>query len=152
MLEELGFDYTEAVGHYGSKEPSFLIFHDGTRLTPKTEKSMMVHHANSSELSTRKEALNELGKVLNQDSVLHGDAGKNKISFTSGKNAGKECGGKGWKETPKAKDFYTDIKLEEGRHTKFALNVEECFKKGFFSSVGLEMRVLRIADRMARFL
>lgn len=152
MLEELGFDYTEAVGHYGSKEPSFLIFHDDTRLTPKTAKSMMVHHANSDELSSRKEALNELGKVLNQDSVLHGDAGKNKISFTSGKNAGKECGGKGWKETPKAKDFYTDIKLDEGKHTKFALNVEECFKKGFFSSVGLEMRVLRIADRVARFL
>jgi hypothetical protein len=147
-LERIGYDYTEVVGHYGGKESSFLVFHDGTRATPKTEKSMMVHHSGSDDLKKRKEVLNNLGKALKQDSVLHGSAGKNTISFTTGKNAGKECGGEGWKETPDAKDFYTDIELSKGKHTKFALNVDDCFEKGFFSSVDLERRILSISRRM----
>jgi len=150
MLEELGFDYTEVVGHYGGKESSFLVFHDETALTPKTEKSMLVHHASSDELKARRAALDELGKLLKQDSVLHGDGGRNTISFTTGEHAGEECGGEGWKETPEAEDFYTDIELDKGDHTKFALNVDECFERGFFSSIQLDRRVLRIAFCLAR--
>lgn len=134
VLEQLGFKYTEAVGHYGSKEPSFLVFHDEQELTPKTVKSMLIHHAHGEELKARKEALNELGKHFNQDSVLHGSGGNNTISFTTGKNAGKECGGKGWKETPDAEDYYTDIELAKKNHTKFQLNVDGCFKGGFFTA------------------
>jgi hypothetical protein len=74
--------------------------------------------------------LEELGKKFNQDSVLHAGDGRNDIVFTTGKKAGKTCGGNGWKEAPNAKDFYTDIKLVNRKHTKFQLDIHECFERG----------------------
>ena len=144
-LEQMGAEYTEVVGHYGGSESSFMVFHDGTAATPKTEKSVLVRHGSKKELDDRRKKLEELGKAFNQDSVLHGDAGRNSIVFTTGKQKGKECGGKGWKETPGAKDFYTDVKLEGKVHTKFNLNVDGCFKKGLLSSE----RVADMADAVA---
>ena len=130
-LEKNGMRYTEVVGHYGGKESSFLVFHDGTVATPKTQKSIMVHHHDAEELKKNRKVLEELGKKFNQNSVLHGSGGKNTLVFTAGDKAGQECGGKGWKETPEAKDYYTDIKLEGKEHTKFNLDIAECFEKGF---------------------
>lgn len=129
-LEGHGLAYTEVVGHYGGKEISFLVFHDGTTMTPKTAKSVMVHHKDEDEAKEHRKIISELGKKFNQDSVLYGSAGRNEIVFTSGKKAGQTCGGNGWKEVPDAEDFYTDIKLEGKKHTKFNLDIHECFERG----------------------
>lgn len=130
-LESKGLKYTEVVGHYGGKETSYLVFHDPEELTAKTAKSVLVHHKDEKESDRNRKIIEELGKKFKQDSVLHGSGGKNLLTFTTGKNAGKACGGKGWKETPEAKDYYTDIKLEGKNHTKFNLDLTECFEKGF---------------------
>jgi hypothetical protein len=129
-LERRGLRYTEVVGHYGGKESSFLVFHDDTELTPKTQKSVIVHHRDKDESDRNRKVIEEIGHKFNQDSVLHGAEGRNEIVFTTGKKVGKTCGGKGWKEVPDAKDFYTDIKLEGKQHTKFNLDIHECFEKG----------------------
>ena len=129
-LEKNGLPYTETVGHYGGEEPSFLVFHDDTELTPKTQKSVMVHHKDADEAKKNRQILDDLGRKFNQDSVLHGSGGRNELVFTTGKKAGTVCGGKGWKEVPDAKDYYTDIKLEGKQHTKFTLDLTECIKRG----------------------
>jgi hypothetical protein len=129
-LEKAGLAYTEVVGHYGSKESTFLVFHDDTELTSKTQKSMMVHHRDSDEAKEHVKIIEELGKKFNQDSVLHGLGGRNEVVFTTGKKAGSKCGGNGWKEVPEAEDFYTDIELAGKQHTKFSLDIHECFEKG----------------------
>ena len=107
-----------------------IVFHDDEDLTPKTQKSVMVHHRDAEELRRVRRDIEEMARKFNQDSVLHGSGGSNTIAFTTGSKKGKECGGKGWKETPKAKDFYTDIELKGRRHTKFSLDVSGCFEKG----------------------
>jgi hypothetical protein len=129
-LEKKGLKYTEVVGHYSGKETSFMVFHDSTELTPKTVKSIMVHHKDSKELEKNRKMLDEIGAKYKQDSVLYGSGGKFNLSFTSGKNKGKICGGKGWKETPEAEDFYTDIELKDKKHTKFSLDIGGCFEMG----------------------
>lgn len=129
-LEKAGLAYTEVVGHYGGKETSFLVFHDDTRTTPKTQKAMMIHHRDADEAKQHRRIVAELGKKFNQDSILFGSAGRNEIEFTTGSKAGKTCGGNGWKEVPEAEDFYTDIELEGTQHTKFSLDIHECFERG----------------------
>jgi len=129
-LEKNGLQYTEVVGHYGGEESSFLVFHDGTEITPKTQKAMMVHHRDDAEAKSHRNIVAELAKKFNQDSILYGSAGRNEIIFTTGSKAGKTCGGNGWKEVPEAKDFYTDIKLDNQKHTKFSLDIHECFERG----------------------
>ena len=131
MLEGIGLPYTEVVGHYSGQEPSFLVFHDDTQLTEKTQKSAMIHHRDKKDLDSKREALSELGRRLNQDSVLHGSGGRNEILFTTGEKKGITCGGEGWNEAPDAEDYYTDIKLEDTEHTKFQLDIRECFEKGY---------------------
>ena len=90
----------------------------------------MVHHKDEEEAKKNRKILTDLGKKFNQDSVLHGSNGRNEIVFTTGKKAGVTCGGHGWKEVPKAKDYYTDISLEGKKHTKFTLDLSDCFKRG----------------------
>lgn len=131
MLEALELPYSEVVGHYDGEEPSFLVFHDETKMTDKTQKSAMIHHRDKKDLDSKREALSELGMRLNQDSVLHGSGGRNEIVFTTGKKKGKTCGGEGWQEAPKADNYYTDIKLDNTQHTKFQLDIHECFEKGY---------------------
>lgn len=130
-LEKGGFKYTEVVGHYGGKESSLLVMHDPEELSAKTDKSVMVHHKDSKGLKENRAKMEEMGKKFNQDSVLHGDGGKNIMYFTTGKKKGQECSGKGWNEAPEAKDLFTDIKLEGKKHTKFQLDIRECIEKGF---------------------
>lgn len=129
-LERAGLAYTEVVGHYGSPESTFLVFHDDTELTPSTEKSVMVYHADADEAKRHRQIIEDLGKKFNQDSVLHAGEGRNEITFTTGKKAGQTCGGTGWKEVPEAEDFYTDIELEGKQYTKFSLDIHECFERG----------------------
>lgn len=129
-LEKANLSYTEVVGHYGGKEPSFLVFHDDTQLTPKTQKSMMVHHRDKEEAKEHRQIMEELGKKFNQDSVLCAAEGRNEIVFTTGSHTGKTCGGHGWKEVPDAEDYYTDIELSSTQHTKFSLDIQECFDRG----------------------
>jgi hypothetical protein len=130
-LEKAGFPYTEVIGHYdGGKENSFLVFHDDTELTTKTQKSIMVHHKDGEESKSRRKILEDLGTKFNQDSVLHAGEGRNDIVFTTGVKKGKNCGGNGWKESPEELDNYTDIELEGKDHTKFQLDIHECFERG----------------------
>lgn len=129
-LEKSNLPYTEVVGHYGSKENTFLVFHDETEATQKTQKSIMVHHADAEEGKKRRKILEDLGKKFNQNSVLHAGEGRNEVVFTTGSKAGKTCGGNGWKEVPDAEDFYTDIELKGTQHTKFQLDIHECFERG----------------------
>jgi hypothetical protein len=130
-LEKAGLSYTEVVGHYGGgKENTFLVFHDDTELTPKTEKSIMVHHRDEDDSKKNRTILNDLGKKFNQDSVLHAGNGRNDMSFTTGPKAGVTCGGNGWNESDDALDNYTDIELEGTKHTKFQLDIRECFERG----------------------
>lgn len=129
-LDKSGLPFTEVVGHYGGEESSFLVFHDDTELTPKTQKAIMVTHRNETEAKQHRKIVEQLGKKFNQDSILYGSAGRNEIVFTTGSKAGKTCGGNGWKEVPEAKDFYTDIKLDKQKHTKFSLDIHECFERG----------------------
>ena len=131
-LEEAGLKYTEVIGNYGSgPERSFLVLHDHQGgLDAKTSgKAFMVHRSGhaTEELSV----VEKLGTKYKQDSILHGDGGKNRIHFTTGKHKGKDCGGEGWEEAPDAKDFYTDIELKKGQHTKFRTNIDGCFKEGY---------------------
>ena len=133
-LEKLGLNYTDAVGHYRGKEPSYIVFHDQQELSAKNIKSVIVHHKDKESSKETTKKIEEIGKKFNQDSVLHGSAGTNKIIFTTGKQAGKSCGGKGWKETPEAKDYYTDVVLNKGNHTKFNLDIQECFDKKMLST------------------
>jgi len=128
-LEKSGLKYTESVGHYDGKEASFLVFHDSTPLTPKTVKSMIVHHKDSKESEENKKLLDKLGTKFNQASVLYGNAGKFGLTFTTGKKKGKTCGGKGWRET-RAKNYYTGIKTEGKKYTNFKLDISGCFTMG----------------------
>jgi hypothetical protein len=138
-LERAGLKYTEVVGHYDEKDPSatessFLVFHDGRDLTPKTANSFMVHHRGPRDFSATR-TLDRLGEKYNQDSVLHSRAGRNLVVFTTGKHRGKKCGGKGWKEAPEAKNFYTDIPLEGTDHTKARLDIHECQERNMFAMI-----------------
>jgi hypothetical protein len=147
-LEHFGYDYTEVVGVYGGKEKTFLVFHDDTELSPKTAKSVMVHHKDADELRQREKSLTELGKKYNQNSVLHRTDGKNRMHFTTGKNEGVECGKEGWNEAPEATDYYTDIELAGHEHTKFQLDVEDCIQKGLLARLTrISMRIVPVVER-----
>jgi hypothetical protein len=130
-LEKAGVKYTECVGNYFGKESSFMVFHDPQELTAKTAKSIMVHHKDRDELKSHRKFLEGLGKKFNQNSVLHGSNGTNRMVFTTGKLKGKVCGGKGWKEVPEAENLYTDIDLKKNDHTKFSLDLKTCFEKKY---------------------
>jgi hypothetical protein len=130
-LDSLGLPYTEVVGHYGGEERSFLVVHENHEHKDKSKNAFMVKYKPEQKDKAREE-INKLGKKYNQDSVLHGAEGRNDIQFTTGKHEGKNCGGKGWQETPEAQDFYTDAEVKGKEHTKFNVDIGECFEKGFF--------------------
>jgi len=138
-LEKNGLRYTEVVGHYDDQNPkntesTFLVFHDGKNLTDKTAGKFLVHHRSPRDFSTTR-LLDRLGEKYNQDSVLHSRAGRNLMVFTTGKNRGKKCGGKGWKEAPEAENFYTDIPTEGTDHTKAQLDIQECFDRKLLAKI-----------------
>jgi hypothetical protein len=131
-LEKKNLNYTEVVGNYDGIEDSFLVFHDqDSPLEEKAPKSVMVHHDTKEKADENRKFLEELGKKFNQDSVLHGTDGKNRLFYTTGERAGKSCGGEGWKETPEAKNYYTDAVLKNKEHTKFVVDLAECKKLGW---------------------
>ena len=131
-LEKKGLKYTEVVDNYDGIEDSFLIFHDRNEpLEKEVPKSVMVHHDTKEKADENRKFLEELGKKFNQDSVLHGTGGKNQLFYTTGERVGKSCGGEGWKETPEAKNYYTDAVLKNKEHTKFVVDLAECKKLGW---------------------
>ena len=136
-LEKNGLRYTEVLGHYTEGNPqetesTFMVFHDGQKLTDKTAGKFLVHHRDARDFSTTR-LLDRLGEKYNQNSVLHSRAGRNLMVFTTGKHRGKKCGGKGWKEAPEAKNFYTDIPMEGADHTKAQLDIHECEERNMFA-------------------
>lgn len=89
-LDEAGYVYTKAQGHYGEREDSYLV---------------MVHDAD-------REHLTHLGRELNQDSVIYGEAGQYELIFTTGENAerGLCVHGDSWSRVGEEQaDFYTEV-------------------------------------------
>lgn len=99
-LKDHGYKYTKVKGHYGGEEDSFIVFH------------------------ADENHMNELGKKFNQDSVIHAKAGKNKLTFTTGENAGKHHKGDGHEEVPDAKDYYSVVNTSDGVQKKFSLGLD----------------------------
>jgi 8-oxo-dGTP pyrophosphatase MutT (NUDIX family) len=99
-LEYAGLHYVEMEGNYGEKEPSLLV------------------------LNGDKQRLQELGKKYNQDSVIYGNKGTQQMIYTTGENEGKAHYGEGFKETPDAKEYYSEIPLKGGKKMKFSLNFD----------------------------
>lgn len=129
-IDTLGVPYCEIVGHYSGQERSFLLIHDDEELPKTPSKAVMVSYKKDNADKIKK-SLDDLGKKYKQNSVLHGAEGKNTIHFTTGEHEGKECGGEGWKETPEATDYYTDAQLSGREHSKFNVDIQECFEKGY---------------------
>ena len=154
-LEKNGLRYTEVVGHYNDDNPqdtesTFMVFHDGKNLTDKTAGKFLVQHRSARDFSTTR-LLDRLGEKFNQNSVLHSRAGRNLMVFTTGKNRGKKCGGKGWKEAPEAENFYTDIPIEGTDHTKAQLDIHECFERNMFAMALREAVKLALDDATYRW-
>lgn len=101
-LVKRGFKFERVKGKYGEEEESFMV------MVPAVARKELV----------------ELGKAMNQDSVIWSDHNKNELIFTTGQNAGKRHVGNGF-QTLKAEaaDFYTEIKTPKGA-LKFSLNFD----------------------------
>jgi len=99
-LVDKGYAYTRVKGHYGEAEDSFLV---------------MAHEAD------RKHVI-ELGKKMNQDSVIYSEGGKHEMIYTTGENAGKKHDGQGHQVIPHAEDYYTEMTHPDGSTTRFSLN------------------------------
>ena len=135
-LEELGVMFTEAIGHYGSDENSLIVMHDDYDFAGgKNIKPAMIAKYGSENAADIRDVLDMVGQELNQNSVLHGvGGGKNEIHFTTGDKKGQKCGGSGFKElSPDEKDkFFTELDLARMKHTRFTLDVTDCFTGGYF--------------------
>jgi len=130
-LDKMGVPFTPTVGHYDGLENSFLVLHDGRDLPAKAHKSLMVQHEKKPSEAVE-EKLNELGTKYNQNSVLHGGKGGQRMRFTTGPCAGKHCKGEGWNEAPEADDFFTEMELDKDNTSKFQLDIKQCIDEGWF--------------------
>ena len=99
-LKAIGYKYTTVDGNYDGEEKSYLVFHADQK------------------------KIEELGKKYNQDSVVHMEGGENKMSFTSGDNAGKHHRGSGFSEVPDAENYYSVVKTKEGQPIKFTMDFD----------------------------
>lgn len=123
-LQKAGYMFTPARGQYeGVEEDSFLV---------------MAHDAD-------KDHMIELGKSLNQNSIIYADQGEQEMIFTTGENEGKKYKGKGWEDHAKAKDNYTEIKTADGKVRKFGLNFDWDFVKSLWGLRGLGI-LFRVAS------
>jgi hypothetical protein len=146
-LEKSGVKYTEVVGVYDSLEPSFMVLHNYEKdFDEKTARNYMVHHNGVNDKHVMK-TVNRLGQKYNQDSVLHSLKGRNTMVFTTGEHRGKHCSGKGWKETPDADNFYTDIPVKDTENTKVSLDIDECFKRKLLASELRRVKRLLAKDK-----
>lgn len=117
-LIKAGFVFDRVHGKYGEEEDSFMV---------------LVNEVSAHDLSV-------LGAKYNQDSVIHSQAGKNRMIFTTGENAGKHHAGKGWQEVPKADNFYSEIETPEGSF-KFVLDINfDKIKKAVLKFFGLGIK------------
>jgi len=102
-LKEKGYKYTPMQGQYGGlKEDSIIV---------------MVHDAD------RKEMFN-LGKSLNQDSIIFSERGQQQMVHTTGPNVGMGYEGKGFVNITNATDNFSKVKLENGETIQFSLNFD----------------------------
>lgn len=133
-LNKLRMPYTEAIGHYGGKEHSFVVFHDDVpwehRKMNGGQKSFMVHHRKTSE----HDVIRKLGKKYNQQSVIHSKGGAHEVHYVTGEAAGKFASGAGHRFIPHAKDFYTRIPTKGGT-TKFSLKLDFDHKRPFVQAL-----------------
>jgi ppGpp synthetase/RelA/SpoT-type nucleotidyltranferase len=101
-LKESGYAYTRVKGHYNGAEDSFLV---------------MVHEADKNHMT-------QLGKKLNQDSIIYADGGKQEMIYTTGDKAGRHHKGEGFVEKPDAEDYYSEMKTADGGIVKFSLDFD----------------------------
>lgn len=131
-LEDSGYDYTEATGHYEGVEPNFMVWHraDPKRARP-AKRQFVVHHEDHPH---EFQAMRDLGKEHNQDSVLHYSRGKAEVHHTTGQYAGKFVDfHPGWEEAPDATDYYTEVPLRGGGIFKFRMDPKNFDVKHEFS-------------------
>jgi hypothetical protein len=100
-LKGKGLKWVKVRGNYDGEEDSMMV------LNPDIHREELV----------------ELGTKFNQDSVIFTDHGKNELIYTTGQHKGERNEGSGFKETPDADNYYTDLKTAKG-HIKFSLNFD----------------------------
>jgi hypothetical protein len=142
-LSKRSLRYTEVEGHYGSKEPSFIVHHDSAK--PQPGNAFMVHHDSPSEFGV----MRTLGKQFNQDSVIHSHRGAHELHFTTGDHEGEHHKGKGHEYKPGAEDFYTKVETP-GRASKFALSFDWDKHHAFKDAVLKALLVLEKARKLHR--
>lgn len=97
-----GYRFVNARGKYGQEEASVFVF------IPEVER----------------DHLTELGKKLNQESVIFGHGTGHEMIFTNGPNEGKHHPGRGYKNLiDDPPDYFTEIKAKDGSY-KFTLNFD----------------------------
>ena len=115
-----GFNFTEAVGHYGGKEHSLVVYHaEPSDEAAKSGLSVIVHHETGGQ--SEYAYIRGLGRKYNQDSVIHSEAGHHEMHYTVGDKVGRFHPGGGFKYVPLADDFFTVAKLASGDASKFSL-------------------------------
>ena len=124
-LEAHGLDYTEVEGHYGGKEPSFVVHHHpDVKPTNNGRSAFMVHHDGEGDGRSEHEVVRGLARKYNQDSVVHYKAGTGELHYTVGEHAGQHHKGSGFEYKPEADDFYTKVDHGGKKPSKFTLNFD----------------------------
>lgn len=130
-LDSMGVYFTEALGKYGSEEYSLVVFHDKEDVYDGTgdNRAEFIAHYPKEKAAKVQDELDKIGESMNQNSVLHGNMGKNSVHFTTGEHKGKDCGNTGFEKMDNADDYYTSIDDTGGGVTKVQMNIDDCFKR-----------------------
>lgn len=99
-ISNLGYKYTVVDGNYDGEEKSYMVFH------------------------AKESDIDDLGKKYKQDSVVHTKDGQNKMTFTTGENAGKHHKGESYEEVPDAENYYSVVKTSDGSKIKFSMGFD----------------------------
>lgn len=99
-ISNLGYKYTVVDGNYDGEEKSYMVFH------------------------AKESDIDDLGKKYKQDSVVHTKDGQNKMTFTTGDNAGKHHKGEAYEEVPDATNYYSVVKTSDGNQIKFSMGFD----------------------------
>lgn len=100
-LSKNSYRFQEIKGHYKVEEKSYLV------LIKKDMEHVFI----------------ELGKSLNQESIILGHKNKHKLVFLTGEKKGLAYFGKGYRVvSSRQSEDYSEIKLKKGQRFRFSLN------------------------------
>jgi hypothetical protein len=102
-LKDLGYQWTPALGKYGSLPEGSII--------------VLTHDPTHSDMM-------KLGEKYHQDAVLFTDEGHSQMISTTGDNKGeRDAQGDGYEMVPAADDYYTEVDIQ-GKKTRFSMILE----------------------------